>query len=61
MSAIEYRLPQERRIVTEFPGPRSAALAERRKRSSAPASHPPSRSTSPTQTAESSSTSTATR
>src|SRR3546814_9512160 len=32
MSAIEYRLPQERRIVTEFPGPRSAALAERRKK-----------------------------
>ncbi|WP_072801712.1 4-aminobutyrate--2-oxoglutarate transaminase [Rhodococcoides yunnanense] len=31
MNTIEYRLPQERRRVTEFPGPRSAALAERRK------------------------------
>lgn len=32
MSAIEYRLPQERRIVTKLPGPRSAVLAERRKK-----------------------------
>ncbi|KAA0024835.1 4-aminobutyrate--2-oxoglutarate transaminase [Antrihabitans cavernicola] len=31
MSTPAYRLPQERRIVTEFPGPRSAALAQRRK------------------------------
>lgn len=29
-SAISYRLPQERRLVTELPGPRSAALAARR-------------------------------
>ncbi|NIL85769.1 4-aminobutyrate aminotransferase [Rhodococcus fascians] len=30
MASIEYRLPQERRIVTAFPGPKSSALAERR-------------------------------
>ena len=31
MASIEYRLPQERRIVTAFPGPASTALAARRK------------------------------
>ncbi|MGB3373024.1 MAG: 4-aminobutyrate--2-oxoglutarate transaminase [Rhodococcus sp. (in: high G+C Gram-positive bacteria)] len=31
MTRFEYRLPQERRVVTDFPGPRSTALAERRK------------------------------
>lgn len=31
MTTFEYRLEQERRIVTDFPGPRSVALAERRK------------------------------
>jgi 4-aminobutyrate aminotransferase/(S)-3-amino-2-methylpropionate transaminase len=31
MASIEYRLPQERKIVTAFPGPKSAALAQRRK------------------------------
>jgi 4-aminobutyrate aminotransferase / (S)-3-amino-2-methylpropionate transaminase / 5-aminovalerate transaminase len=31
MSAITYRLPQERRLVTALPGPRSIALAERRR------------------------------
>lgn len=30
MTEFEYRLPQERRIATEFPGPKSAALARRR-------------------------------
>ncbi|MDJ0392894.1 4-aminobutyrate--2-oxoglutarate transaminase [Rhodococcus sp. G-MC3] len=30
MTEYEYRLPQERRIATEFPGPKSAALAQRR-------------------------------
>ncbi|MBX3261696.1 MAG: 4-aminobutyrate--2-oxoglutarate transaminase [Labilithrix sp.] len=30
MSAIAYRLPQERRLVTALPGPRSIALAARR-------------------------------
>jgi len=28
---LEYRLPQQRKLQTELPGPRSAALAERRK------------------------------
>ncbi|AWH90927.1 4-aminobutyrate--2-oxoglutarate transaminase [Dietzia lutea] len=32
MADFAYRLPQERRLVTELPGPRSAALTERRKR-----------------------------
>ncbi|NEW55407.1 4-aminobutyrate--2-oxoglutarate transaminase [Nocardia cyriacigeorgica] len=32
MSEIEYRLPQQRRVITELPGPRSAELDERRSR-----------------------------
>ncbi|WP_228526340.1 aminotransferase class III-fold pyridoxal phosphate-dependent enzyme [Rhodococcus rhodochrous] len=31
MPEIEYRVPQQRRLVTELPGPRSAALTERRR------------------------------
>ena len=31
MSVIEYRIPQQRRLVTDLPGPRSAALIERRR------------------------------
>ncbi|MGU3432926.1 4-aminobutyrate--2-oxoglutarate transaminase [Actinomycetes bacterium M1A6_2h] len=31
MTSIEYRLPQVRRVVTELPGPNSAALTQRRK------------------------------
>ena len=31
MTSIEYRLPQQRRLVTALPGPRSAALTERRR------------------------------
>lgn len=32
MTAIPYRLPQKRHLVTELPGPRSVALTERRRR-----------------------------
>ncbi|WP_067713864.1 4-aminobutyrate--2-oxoglutarate transaminase [Nocardia yamanashiensis] len=31
MTALTYRLPQQRKLVTELPGPRSAALTARRK------------------------------
>ncbi|MET9199769.1 4-aminobutyrate--2-oxoglutarate transaminase, partial [Gordonia sp. NPDC003585] len=30
MSEVTYRLPQKRSLVTELPGPRSRALAQRR-------------------------------
>ena len=40
MQDLEYRLPQERRINTELPGPASAELDNRRKASVAAAMNP---------------------